>query len=100
MRLVVFGPHRDAQPFAPGVPDEVFDLRLPAVELALAAFGVEQKAVEITEPIEDQAVDLAGAADAAVMMAVAGPGMGLRLRWLANKPGRQWRDRCRIDAEG
>ncbi len=54
MRLVTLCPYREAQSFAPSALSEFFDVLLAAKELALAVFGVEEKALEIAKAVEDQ----------------------------------------------
>src|SRR5436305_12772222 len=51
--------HGDPQPLPPGTRRQVRDLLLAAEEPALAVLGVQQKALEVSEPVIDQARDLA-----------------------------------------
>lgn len=58
MGLVTFDPHGDPQSVTPGTFGQFFDFLLPTEEVALAIFGVQKEALEVTEAVKDQAAIL------------------------------------------
>ncbi|MDB5069098.1 MAG: hypothetical protein JWM87_209 [Candidatus Eremiobacteraeota bacterium] len=69
-RLLRIDEHRDEDALGPGAADDLLDRGFAAVESVLALFRVEQKAVEVADPVVDQTVHFAGESRSFIVLAV------------------------------